>query len=88
MVCGSLPKSVQSSSFTTWSTYSGSPITASDGISIIKDGDRVQDILAGSQIIQNSLTLDADQIFKMMYGAVQKLQIKVEALEAQISGSS
>ena len=87
-VSGSLPKSVQSSSFTTWSTYSGSPITASDGISIIKDGDRVQDILAGSQIIQNSLTLDADQIFKMMYGAVQKLQIKVEALEAQISGSS
>ena len=87
-VSGSLPKSVQSGSFTTWSTYSGSSITASDGISIIKDGDRVQDILAGSQIIQNSLTLDADQIFKMMYGAVQKLQIKVEALEAQISGSS
>lgn len=81
-----LPKAVQSSSFTTWSTYSGSPITASDGISIINSGDRVQDVLAGSQVIEDALTLDSDQILKMMYGTIQKLQQKVEALEAQING--
>jgi hypothetical protein len=85
-VSGSLPKAVQSSSFITWSTYSGSPITASDGISIINNGDRVQDTLAGSQVIENTLSLDSDQILKMMYGTIQKLQQKVEALEAQING--
>ena len=85
-VSGSLPKAIQSSPFTTWSTYSGLPITSSDGISIINNGDRVQDVLAGSQVIEDSLTLDSDQIIKMMYGTIQKLQQKVEALEAQING--
>ena len=85
-VSGSLPKAVQSSSFITWSTYSGSPITASDGTSIINNGDRVQDTLAGSQVIENALTLDSDQILKMMYGTIQKLQQKIESLEAQING--
>ncbi len=33
------------------------------------------------------MSLQSDQMFKFMYGAVQKLQQKVEALEAQINGT-
>ena len=80
-VSGSLPRAIQSSSFTTWVNYTGSAITASDGVSIIQNGDRVKDVLAGSEVIEDVLTLDSDQIIKMMYGAIQKLQAKVEALE-------
>ena len=45
-------------------------------------------MLAGSEIIEDRHTLQSDQITKMMYGAIQKLQEKVEALELQISGSN
>tara|TARA_R110000822_G_scaffold72875_4_gene175163 strand:+ start:3855 stop:5513 length:1659 start_codon:yes stop_codon:yes gene_type:complete len=83
------PKAVQTGSFTTFSTFTGSAaITGSNGETILKPGGRYQDVLAGSEIIEDRHTLQADQITKMMYGAIQKLQEKVEALEAQISGSN
>ncbi len=77
-----LPKAVVSSSFTTWVDYSGETITGSNN-TLITSGSRVQDVLAGSEVIDDILTLDSDQIIKMMYGAIQKLQAKVEALENQ-----
>ena len=84
-----LPKAVQSGSFTTWSEFTGSvAIKGSDNKIILEPGERYQDVLAGSKIIEDSLSLQADQITKMMYGAIQKLQEKVEALELQISGSN
>ena len=91
------PKAITTSSFTTWATYTGSlPITGSytgsveEGISpqILYPGNKYQDVLAGSTVINDRKSLDSDQILKMMYGAIQKLQLKVEALEAQISGSA
>ena len=84
-----LPKAVESGSFTTWSAYTGSvAITGSDNKTILEPGERYQDVLAGSEIIEDRYVLQADQITKMMYGAIQKLQEKVEALELQISGSN
>lgn len=78
-----LPKAISSGSFTTWTTYTGSEaITGSNG-SIVEPGDRVQDTSLGSQTIENFLSLDSDQIIKMMFGAIQHLQAKVEALENQ-----
>lgn len=83
------PKAVQTGEFTTWSTYTGSEaITGSNNERILEPGERYQDVLAGSEIIEDRHTLQADQIIKMMYGAIQKLQEKVEALEVQISGSN
>jgi hypothetical protein len=83
------PKSTPSASFTTLATYTGSiAITGSDGIKIINPGDTVRDVNAGSEYYPNTLGLDETQLMRALYGAVQKLQIKVEALEAQISGSS
>ncbi len=83
------PKSTPSASFTTLATYTGSiSITGSDGIKIINPGDTVRDVNAGSEYYPNTLGLDETQLMRALYGAVQKLQIKVEALEAQISGSS
>jgi hypothetical protein len=83
------PHAVQESDFLTWSTYTGSEaITGSEFNTILQPGERYQDPLAGSELIENRKTLDADQITKMMFGAIQKLQEKVEALEAQISGSN
>lgn len=81
-VSSALPKAVVSSSFTTWVDYSGETITGSND-TLITSGSRVQDILAGSEVIDDILTLDSDQIIKMMYGAIQKLQAKVETLENQ-----
>ncbi len=88
------PKAVTTSSFTTWSTYTGSvPITGSavgpEGeTTTLYPGERYQDPLAGSVVIEDKKSLDSDQLMKMMFGAIQKLQEKVEALEAQISGSN
>ena len=79
-VSSALPKAVISSSFTTWVDYSGETITGSNN-TLITSGSRVQDVLAGSEVIDDILTLDSDQIIKMMYGAIQKLQAKVETLE-------
>ena len=81
-VSSALPKAVVSSSFTTWVDYSGETITGSNN-TLITSGSRVQDVLAGSEVIDDILTLDSDQIIKMMYGAIQKLQAKVETLENQ-----
>jgi len=75
-----LPKAISSGSFTTWVDYSGEDITGSRD-TIITSGSRVQDVIAGSEVIDDLLSLDSDQIIKMMYGAIQKLQAKVEALE-------
>jgi len=89
-----IPKAVTTSSFTTWSTYTGSiaitgSYTGPDGeAKILYPGERYRDPLAGSQVIDDKKSLDSDQIIKMMYGAIQKLQQKVEALEAQLSGSN
>jgi len=86
-VQSTLPHAIKTGSFTTYSTYEGSePITGSDGRTIINPGDKVQDILAGSTITPDMMSLQSDQILKFMYGAIQKLQQKVEALEAQING--
>lgn len=86
-VQSTLPHAIKTGSFITYSTYEGSePITGSDGRTIINPGDKVQDVLAGSTITPNMMSLQSDQILKFMYGAVQKLQQKVEALEAQING--
>lgn len=88
------PKAVTTSSFTTWSTYTGSvPITGSvvgpEGeTNTLYPGERYKDPLAGSVVIEDRKSLDSDQLMKMMFGAIQKLQEKVEALEAQISGSN
>jgi hypothetical protein len=90
----SFPKAITTSSFTTWSTYTGSvPITGSaigpEGeTSTLYPGERYQDVLAGSTIISDRKSIDQEQLMKTLYGAVQKLQQKVEALEAQISGSN
>ena len=83
------PKAIFKANFTTYSTYTGSiAITGSDGKSTLQPGRRYQDILAGSEFIEDRHFLQSDQITKMMYGAIQKLQEKVEALELQISGSN
>ena len=89
------PKAVTAGKFTTWSTYTGSvsitgsPIEGNDGeFRMLHPGKRYQDPFAGSTVIDDRKSLDADQMIKMMYGAIQKLQQKVEALEAQISGSN
>ena len=78
-----LPKAISSGSFTTWTTYTGSEATTGSNGSIVEPGDRVQDISLGSQTIENFLSLDSDQIIKIMFGAIQHLQAKVEALENQ-----
>lgn len=78
-----LPKAISSGSFTTWTTYTGSETITSSNGSKVEPGDRVQDTLLGSQTIENFLTLDSDQIIKVMFGAIQHLQAKVEALENQ-----
>ena len=81
-VATQFPKSIISSSFTTWTTYTGSEaVTGSNG-NIVEPGDRVQDTSLGSQTIENFLSLDSDQIIKIMFGAIQHLQAKVEALES------
>ena len=86
-VQSTLPHAIKTGSFTTYSTYTGSePITGSDGKTIINPGDKVQDVLAGSTITSDMMSLQSDQIIKFMYGTIQKLQQKVEALEAQING--
>ena len=86
-VQSTLPHAIKTGSFTTYSTYTGSvAITGSDGKTIINPGDKVQDILAGSTVISDMMTLQSDQMIKFMYGTIQKLQQKVEALEAQING--
>ncbi len=88
------PKAVTTSSFTTWSTYTGSvaitgSIVGPEGeTNTLYPGERYQDPLAGSVVIEDKKSLDSDQLMKMMFGAIQKLQEKVEALEAQISGSN
>jgi hypothetical protein len=86
-VQSTLPHAIKTGSFTTYSTYTGSvAITGSDGKTIINPGDKVQDILAGSTVISDMMTLQSDQMIKFMYGTIQKLQQKVEALEAQLNG--
>ena len=83
------PKSIRTSPFTTWVTYNGNtPIYASNGIDIIKPGDRVQDINAGSTIIPDFKTMTDTQIMNSLYGAVQKLQSTTELLQTQVSSSS
>lgn len=83
------PKAISKTKFTTWSTYTGSvAISSSSEDFMLQPGERYRDVLAGSEIIEDRHSLQADQIVKMMYGAIQKLQEKVEALELQISGSN
>ena len=82
-----LPKSVNQNETTLWTTYTGSSPIVDSNLNInINPGDRVQNKLAGSKVIEDSLSLNIDQIISMMYGTIQKLQQKVEALEAQING--
>tara|TARA_R110001606_G_scaffold354651_1_gene505367 strand:- start:534 stop:2174 length:1641 start_codon:yes stop_codon:yes gene_type:complete len=82
------PKAVSKGEFLTFSTFTGSKsITGSNGFTLTP-GERYQDVLAGSEIIEDRQTLQINQIVKMMYGAIQKLQEKVEVLESQISGSN
>lgn len=82
------PKATKTGSFTTLVTYTGSsPITGSDNLNqTIYPGDKVRDVLAGSEEFNDMLSLDETQMMRMLYGTVQKLQQKVEALEAQING--
>ena len=83
------PKSVRTSPFTTWVTYKGNtPIYASNGTDIIKPGDRVQDINAGSIVIPDFKTMTDTQIINSIFGAVQKLQSTTELLQTQVSSSS
>ena len=83
------PKSVSETPLTTWVTYKGaSPIYSSNGEDIIKPGDRVQDINAGSTVIPDFKTLENSQILNSLYGAVQKLQSTTELLQTQVSSSS
>ena len=82
------PKATKTGSFTTLVTYPGSsPITGSDSLNqTIHPGDKVRNVLAGSEEFNDILSLDETQMMRMLYGTVQKLQQKVEALEAQING--
>jgi len=83
------PKSVRTSPFTTWVTYKGNtPIYASNGTDIIKPGDRVQDVNAGSTIIPDFKIMTDTQIMNSLYGAVQKLQLTTELLQTQVSSSA
>ena len=83
------PKSIITSPFTTWVTYNGNtPIYASNGIDIIKPGDRVQDVKAGSTVIPDFKTMTDTQIINSLYGAVQKLQSTTELLQTQVSSSA
>jgi hypothetical protein len=87
-VTGSFPKAVTSTKYVSKTIYTGSEATTDSNGQVVNPGDIIQDATLGSMVIDDMLVLQADQIFKTLYGAVQKLQIKVEALEAQISGSS
>ena len=79
------PKSVVSTPFTTWVNYSGkSEILGSDGVTKIKPGDRVQDVLAGSVVVDDFKTMNEEQILRSMYGAFKKMQEKIESLEAKV----
>ena len=82
------PKATKTGSFTTLVTYTGSsPITGSNSLNqTIYPGDKVRNVLAGSEEFNDMLSLDETQMMRMLYGTVQKLQQKVEALEAQING--
>lgn len=79
------PKSVVSIPLTTWVNYGGdSEILGSDGVTKIKPGDRVQDVLAGSVVVDDFKTMNEEQIFRSMYGAFKKMQEKIESLEAKV----
>jgi hypothetical protein len=79
------PKSVVSAPFTTWVNYGGdSEILGSDGETKIKPGDRVQDVLAGSVVVDDFKTMNEEQILRSMYGAFKKMQEKIESLEAKV----
>jgi hypothetical protein len=79
------PKSVVSTPFTTWVNYGGdSEILGSDGVTKIKPGDRVQDVLAGSVVVDDFKTMNEEQILRSMYGAFKKMQEKIESLEAKV----
>ena len=79
------PKSVTNIELTTWVNYSGkSEILGSDGVTKIKPGDRVQDVLAGSVVVDDFKTMNEEQILRSMYGAFKKMQEKIESLEAKV----
>ena len=79
------PKSVVSMPVTTWVNYGGdSEILGSDGVTKIKPGDRVQDVLAGSVVVDDFKTMNEEQILRSMYGAFKKMQEKIESLEAKV----
>lgn len=79
------PKSVTNTELTTWVNYSGkSEILASDGKTKIKPGDRVQDVLAGSVVVDDFKTMNEEQILRSMFGAFKKMQEKIESLEAKV----
>ena len=79
------PKSVTNTELTTWVNYSGkSEILGSDGVTKIKPGDRVQDVLAGSVVVDDFKTMNEEQILRSMYGAFKKMQEKIESLEAKV----
>lgn len=79
------PKSVVSTPLTTWVNYGGdSEILGSDGKTKIKPGDRVQDVLAGSVVVDDFKTMNEEQILRSMYGAFKKMQEKIESLEAKV----
>ena len=79
------PKSVANTELTTWVNYSGkSEILGSDGKTKIKPGDRVQDVLAGSVVVDDFKTMNEEQILRSMFGAFQKMQEKIESLEAKV----
>jgi transcriptional regulatory protein LevR len=47
--------------------------------------ERVEKVLIDEKIIEDFKSLNADQLYASMYGAIQKLMQKVETLEQEVS---
>ena len=86
------PKAVRISEFRYNQVFSETVIPAvgeeldEDGNVVIPaEPERIEKELVSEDIIEDCHDLNADQLYAAMYGAVQMLMIKVEALEAQVA---
>ena len=86
------PKAVRISEFKYNQVFSETVIPAVDeeldedgNVVIPSEPERIEKELVSEDIIEDCHDLNADQLYAAMYGAVQMLMIKVEALEAQVA---
>ena len=86
------PKAVRISEFRYNQVFSETVIPAVDeeldedgNVVIPAEPERIEKELLSEDIIEDCHDLNADQLYAAMYGAVQMLMVKVEALEAQVA---